>query len=62
MREIILKKIEEIKLKENGFVGIKWMSFRVGHILIKDFHPEGLQDKMLVDYFAEIVKWDAFNN
>jgi len=62
MRDIILKKLEEIKLKENGFIGIKWKNFKVGCISIKDFNPNGLQDEMLVDYFIEVIKCDILNN
>jgi uncharacterized protein YqkB len=62
MRQIILKKLKDIKKEEDGFSGQIWSAFRIGHILIKDFEPNGLQDEMLVDYYTEVVKWKAMYN
>ena len=62
MRQIILKKLSEIKKEQNGFTEHNWSAFRIGKILIKDFEPNGLQDEMLVDYYTEVVKWNAMYN
>ncbi len=59
MRNLILDKIEKIKKEQDNFVGQRWQKFRVGHILIKDFHPEGLQDEMLLDFYTEVLNWNA---